>query len=358
MTKRTTKVTILSALLAGGLSAGGWIAGCSTDPVESGPPSQNLGNVNIGLVVGVDVTLNTVTYTITGPAGYSRTGTIDVTNSSAVNAIISGIPFGTGYQIALKGTTTDGMGICMGSASFDVTSTTTVTVPVSITCNLQPQTGSIMVNGVLNACPRIDAVGASPANAAVGGTIALTATAVDVDHGPSPLSYQLDGQLRHHRQPGQRQRQLHLHEGRHGDGHPGGLRRRSGLRLAAVDRRRLHGAAGAIADQARHRAHRREPLVRPRVRHLRPEVGADDLQPPVEGDRQRRRHAGPELRALGPAAGRRRRPRSGSRPTARRRTRSCRRPAPRARRARSGRPRRRSRPSTRPPSRPTSSRPT
>ena len=34
MTKRTTKVTILSALLAGGLSAGGWIAGCSTDPVE------------------------------------------------------------------------------------------------------------------------------------------------------------------------------------------------------------------------------------------------------------------------------------------------------------------------------------
>ena len=78
MTKRTTKVTILSALLAGGLSAGGWIAGCSTDPVESGPPSQNLGNVSIGLVVGVDVTLNTVTYTITGPAGYNRMGSIDV----------------------------------------------------------------------------------------------------------------------------------------------------------------------------------------------------------------------------------------------------------------------------------------
>ncbi|HTB59393.1 MAG TPA: alkaline phosphatase family protein [Polyangia bacterium] len=189
MTKRTTKVTILSALLAGGLSAGGWIAGCSTDPVESGPPSQNLGNVSIGLVVGVDVTLNTVTYTITGPAGFNRTGSIDVSNSSTVNAIISGIPFGTGYQIALKGTTTDGLGICMGSATFDVTSTATVTVPVGITCNLQPQTGSIVVNGVLNACPRIDAVGASPANTAVGGTMALTATAVDVDHGPSPLTY-------------------------------------------------------------------------------------------------------------------------------------------------------------------------
>ncbi len=188
MTKRTTKVTILSALLAGGLSAGGWIAGCSTDPVVSGPPSQNFGSVDIGLVVGVNVTLNTVTYTITGPAGYSRTGTIDVTNSSAINAIISGIPFGTGYQISLKGTTTDGMGICMGAATFDVSSTTTVTVPVSVTCNLQPQTGSIMVNGVVNACPRIDAVGASPANAAVGGTMSLTAAAVDVDHGPSPVS--------------------------------------------------------------------------------------------------------------------------------------------------------------------------
>ncbi|HLK91840.1 MAG TPA: alkaline phosphatase family protein, partial [Polyangia bacterium] len=106
-----------------------------------------------------------------------------------ISAIIGGLPFGTGYQISIKGTTTDGRGVCMGSATFDVTSTATVSVPVNVTCNLQPQTGSIDVNGVVDACPRIDAVGASPASAAVNGTMALTTTVVDVDHGPSPLTY-------------------------------------------------------------------------------------------------------------------------------------------------------------------------
>jgi phospholipase C len=187
MTK--TKITILSTLLAGGLATGTWFGGCSTDQVESGPPSQNLGSVNIGLQVGFGVTLNTVTYAITGPAGFSRTGSIDVSQSSTVSALIGGLPFGVGYQISLKGTTVDGLGVCLGSASFDVSATSTQTVPVTLTCNLQPKTGSILVDGVLNACPRIDAVGASPAEAAVGGTIALSATAVDVDHGPSPLAY-------------------------------------------------------------------------------------------------------------------------------------------------------------------------
>src|SRR4029079_16845785 len=63
------------------------------------------------------------------------------------------------------------------------------TVPVHVTCDLQPTTGSIIVNGTLNACPRIDAVGGSPAETAVGGTISLTTTVVDVDHGPSPVAF-------------------------------------------------------------------------------------------------------------------------------------------------------------------------
>src|SRR5262249_28248815 len=94
-----------------------------------------------------------------------------------------------GYNISLNGTTTDGQGVCMGSAKFDITSTATVTVPVHLTCNLQPGTGSILVNGTLNACPRIDALGASPPETAVGGSISLTSTSLDVDHGPSPLSF-------------------------------------------------------------------------------------------------------------------------------------------------------------------------
>ncbi|HEX5273368.1 MAG TPA: alkaline phosphatase family protein, partial [Gemmataceae bacterium] len=186
---KSTKMTILSVLLAGGVSTGAWIGGCSTEPADSGMSAHpDTGNVDIGLVVGVGVTLNSVTYTITGPAGFSRTGSIDVSQSSTISAIISGLPFGTGYQISIKGTTTDGLGVCMGSATFDISSTATINVPVNVSCNLQPQTGSIVVNGVLNACPRIDAVGASPASAAVNGTMALTTTVVDVDHGPSPVT--------------------------------------------------------------------------------------------------------------------------------------------------------------------------
>jgi phospholipase C len=185
MTK--TKI-ILSALLVSGLSTGAWIGGCTPDQNDSAQP-ESLGEVSLDLQVGFGVTLNTVTYAITGPNGFSRTGSIDVSHSSTVSAIISGLPFGVGYQISLNGTTTDGHGVCMGSATFDITSSSTLTVPVHLTCNLQPGTGSIFVNGTLNACPRIDALGASPAETAVGGSISLTSTSVDVDHGPSPLSF-------------------------------------------------------------------------------------------------------------------------------------------------------------------------
>jgi phospholipase C len=188
MMMRRQKITLLAAIVLGGASTGAWIGGCTTDAGDTKPPSD-LGQVTFDLQVGVGVTLNTVTYAITGPAGFSRTGTIDVSHSATISAVITGLPFGTGYQIMLHGTTTGGLGVCMGSATFDVTDATPKTVPVHVTCDLQPTTGSIIVNGTLNACPRIDGVGASPAEVAFGGTIALNATVVDIDHGPSPVTY-------------------------------------------------------------------------------------------------------------------------------------------------------------------------
>src|SRR6185369_12176380 len=116
-------------------------------------------------------------------------GTVDVSNSSTLSVVIGGIPFGTGYQISLHGTTTDGQAVCAGSATFDVSSAGTTTVPVHLTCDVRPVNGSILVNGTLNTCPRIDSLGASPAEVAVGGTIALSASAFDADNGPSPLVY-------------------------------------------------------------------------------------------------------------------------------------------------------------------------
>jgi len=184
--RRTMTATIASIGLLGGLSAA-WIGGCSTDSTEEAAGAT--GSIGLNLDISIGFTLTDVSYTITGPNGFSRTGSINVASSSTLSAVIGGLPFGTGYQLSLRGTTTNGQAVCAGSATFDIDGASTRTVPVHLTCNLQPVNGSINVNGTLNACPRIDALGASPAEVAFGGSITLSATAVDIDHGPSPLAY-------------------------------------------------------------------------------------------------------------------------------------------------------------------------
>jgi phospholipase C len=163
-------------------------AGCSNEPMDAVQP-QGTGQIAFDLQVGPGVTLATVTYTITGPNGFNRTGNVDVSNSNTISAVIGAIPFGTGYQITLRGTTAGEPGTCEGSASFDVTGPETRSVEVHVTCELQPDTGSIIVNGSLNVCPRIAGIDATPAEVVVGSSIALHATASDLDRGPSALAY-------------------------------------------------------------------------------------------------------------------------------------------------------------------------
>src|SRR6185295_17287774 len=60
---------------------------------------------------------------------------------------------------------------------------------VALACLEGPRTGTVVVDGKLNICPTIDALGAAPAEVQVGGTIALSSSAHDSDAGPSPLSF-------------------------------------------------------------------------------------------------------------------------------------------------------------------------
>jgi phospholipase C len=183
------KNMILRAILLGGLMVGPWAAGCATESFDSAQP-ENEGQINLDLQLASGVALDTVQYTITGPVGFSREGSIGVANSSTVSAVIGGIPTGAGYQIMLRSTIVGGGGDCSGSATFDVKAGGTTPVSVHMTCVLQPGTGSVLVNGTVNVCPRIDQLDATPAEVAFGSTIALQAKAVDVDHVPSPLSFQ------------------------------------------------------------------------------------------------------------------------------------------------------------------------
>jgi hypothetical protein len=185
---RTEKLTMLALGLCGIAS----LAGCGQgDKANTSPPAsaESVGEIDLGLTLANGQVINSANYTITGPGGYSRTDTIDLTSATRLSALIGGIPAGNGYSIAITAATTTGSQNCSGSGSFDIVAGQTTTVTVGMTCREAPRTGSVLVNGTLNLCPTIDGISANPAEVVVGGTIALSGLAHDSDTGPSPLSF-------------------------------------------------------------------------------------------------------------------------------------------------------------------------
>ncbi|HVW27414.1 MAG TPA: metallophosphoesterase [Polyangiaceae bacterium] len=159
--------------------------GRQTSPSADETAAKDSGKVGLALQVTQGVVLNTVSYSITGPHSYS--GSIDVSNSTRLSALIGNIAAGTGYTLSLTGTATDGTTTCGGtSGSFSVTAGQTTTVAVSVDCHVAPTTGSVLVNGSVNVCPSVGAVSANPPN---GLQIAISSTATDPDGGPSPITY-------------------------------------------------------------------------------------------------------------------------------------------------------------------------
>jgi hypothetical protein len=160
----------------------------SRSPIAD-PGNESLGDVAMHLDLGMGITIKTASYNITGPNGFTKSGSIDVSHSATLSAIISGLPAGSGFNITLTATATDGTTLCVGSATFSVTPKTTSNVTVHLDCHEAPRTGSAMVNGSLNVCPVVDGVNANPAEAIVGTGIRLSGAAHDSDAGPSPLKY-------------------------------------------------------------------------------------------------------------------------------------------------------------------------
>ncbi|HEX4406882.1 MAG TPA: PKD domain-containing protein [Polyangia bacterium] len=94
-----------------------------------------------------------------------------------------------GYSITVSSTASDAITTCGGSATFNVAAHATTVVTVALDCHQPATTGSAMVTGVINVCPVVDGVSATPSEVTVGATIALAAAAHDADSGPSPLTY-------------------------------------------------------------------------------------------------------------------------------------------------------------------------
>jgi phospholipase C len=176
---RTANKAAIVAIMVGAACAMG--GGCSSSPTEpSSGGAESTGIVGLSLVVS-GVTIDTVSYSITGPNGYTKNGSIDVSHSTVISAVIGGIPVGNGYTITLTATSVDGTLQCSGSAMFNVTAHATTAVTVKLDCHQKPKTGGIGINGSTNVCPSIQSVSASPDEVLTGGSVAVSASASDPD---------------------------------------------------------------------------------------------------------------------------------------------------------------------------------
>src|SRR3954471_2269886 len=120
MTRTLGKMTTLALAFCGYTSV---VAGCNGRGGAYAPSQESrdtTGTLSVGLQLAGGSSINSASYTITGPNGFTRTGAIDVSASTKLTAVIGGLPAGTGYQISIAATTTNGATTCGGSAQFNV----------------------------------------------------------------------------------------------------------------------------------------------------------------------------------------------------------------------------------------------
>jgi len=142
------------------LAAGGPLAGCAREPA-SPDDVEPAGSIGLKLTAAPGVTLNAVTYTVTGN-GFTKTGVIDTSGAPIISGTIGGIPAGKGYTITLTATSVEGDTTFTGSATFDVTAGGTTAVTLRLNGAGKTGNGSVSVNGTINVNPRIDEVTVTP----------------------------------------------------------------------------------------------------------------------------------------------------------------------------------------------------
>src|SRR6478609_4855182 len=160
---------------------------CASEPLDKAS-DESVGSLGLNLDAGAGVTLNAVSYSITGN-GFSKTGTIDTSGSPTITGTIGGIPSGNGYTLTLNAQSAEGNTSFSGSATFNVTAGKTTAVTIHLKGSVTSGNGSVSVNGSLNVGPVIDEVTVTPLEVFVGSKITLNGVASDADDAPAALSY-------------------------------------------------------------------------------------------------------------------------------------------------------------------------
>ncbi len=189
LSRKLLTSTVVSTAL--GLGVAFVAAGCSDAGSQpAGSSGERVGEGSLQLQIAPGAVLTSASYAITGPAGYSKNGSLDVSLSSKISATIGGIPAGNGYTVTLTASTSDAGFTCGGSATFNVVAHQSTSVNVAVSCKEKPKTGSVLANGVLNLCPIVDGITASPNELFVGASVAVAGLAHDSDAAPAALGYQ------------------------------------------------------------------------------------------------------------------------------------------------------------------------
>lgn len=122
----------------------------TTASIDSQSP-ENVGEIALQLDLPGGRSVNSVSYSVTNEAlANSVIGTYTFPADAGSNSfVISGIPLGTGYDVSLRCTSTDGAVTCSGTAAppgdatagFDVTNGTLAVVNVLMTCTVTVEAG-------------------------------------------------------------------------------------------------------------------------------------------------------------------------------------------------------------------------
>jgi hypothetical protein len=152
-------------------------AGCASDST-----SETSGSLNLSLELAEGVTINEVSWEITGGDMDAMSGTIDTSAPGATASVeVFGLLPGDDYTVTLEATDTTGTVSCKGDADFAVEVGVATDVMVFLNCKLPSQLGGVRVNGKFNICAELAKVVVSPLQTSVGNDIDLSAEGQDAE---------------------------------------------------------------------------------------------------------------------------------------------------------------------------------
>jgi hypothetical protein len=113
------------------------LAGCSetgSTTTETSNQTSPVSSLQMNLTLPDGTVINTVNYSVTGgPSSVTRSGVVNVENSTQLRFRVGNLPVGPGYTMALGGTTVSGSA-CAGSAGFDIADNQVTTLTMTLVC--------------------------------------------------------------------------------------------------------------------------------------------------------------------------------------------------------------------------------